>query len=79
MSSRTLFEKIWSRHVIAEEDGEFLLYIDRALIHEGSSHAFDTLREQKRRIPFQKRTFLLLPGYLICTLPKKKLIPCMMG
>jgi hypothetical protein len=24
---RTMFEKIWSRHVIAEEEGELLLYV----------------------------------------------------
>jgi 3-isopropylmalate/(R)-2-methylmalate dehydratase large subunit len=43
MSARTLFEKIWDRHVIAEEEGELLLYVDRALFHEGSSHAFRML------------------------------------
>ena len=40
MAAQTMFDKIWSRHVVAEEDGELLLYVDRALIHEGSSHAF---------------------------------------
>ena len=34
MSARTLFEKIWDRHVIAEEDGELLLYVDRALFQQ---------------------------------------------
>jgi 3-isopropylmalate/(R)-2-methylmalate dehydratase large subunit len=43
MGARTLFEKIWDRHVIAEEEGELLLYVDRALFHEGSSHAFRML------------------------------------
>jgi 3-isopropylmalate/(R)-2-methylmalate dehydratase large subunit len=43
MSARTLFEKIWDRHVMAEEEGELLLYVDRALFHEGSSHAFRML------------------------------------
>jgi 3-isopropylmalate/(R)-2-methylmalate dehydratase large subunit len=38
-----MFEKIWNRHVVAEEQGELLLYVDRALIHEGSSHAFAAL------------------------------------
>ena len=64
VSSRTLFEKIWSRHVIAEEDGEFLLYIDRALIHEGSSHAFDTLREQKRRLFRPRQVFAFNDHYV---------------
>ena len=44
---RTLFEKIWDSHVIgsAEADGTRLLYIDRHLIHEGSTpQAFEGLR-----------------------------------
>jgi 3-isopropylmalate/(R)-2-methylmalate dehydratase large subunit len=49
MTAQTLFEKIWQRHVIAQEAGEFLLYVDRALIHEGSSHAFAKLKAQRRR------------------------------
>ena len=32
---RTMFEKIWNRHVIAEEEGEVLLYVDRALHPRG--------------------------------------------
>ena len=47
MSARTMFEKIWDRHVIAEEDGELLMYVDRALFHEGSSHAFRMLDEKQ--------------------------------
>lgn len=43
---RTLFEKIWDNHVIdAEDDGTCLIYIDRHLIHEGSTpQAFDGLK-----------------------------------
>src|SRR5437870_13861859 len=37
----TLFEKIWSSHVVTEgPGGHALLYIDRHLLHEGSTHAF---------------------------------------
>jgi len=59
MSARTLFEKIWERHVIAEEEGELLLYVDRALFHEGSSHAFRMLdaREISVRRPDQVFAF----------------------
>ena len=41
----TLYEKLWSSHVVRElEDGSCLLYIDRQLIHEVSSpHAFGQL------------------------------------
>jgi len=43
----TMFEKIWDTHVIATaEGGETLLYIDRCLIHEGSRHAFQMLKER---------------------------------
>lgn len=45
--ARTMFEKIWDRHVVATaEGGETLLYIDRCLIHEGSRHAFQMLQER---------------------------------
>ena len=48
---QTLFEKIWSRHVIFErEDGTSLLAIDRHLCHEGSFHAFDKLERENRII-----------------------------
>jgi 3-isopropylmalate/(R)-2-methylmalate dehydratase large subunit len=42
-----MFDKIWDRHVVATADGgETLLYIDRCLIHEGSRHAFQMLKER---------------------------------
>jgi 3-isopropylmalate/(R)-2-methylmalate dehydratase large subunit len=45
--ARTMFDKIWDRHVVATaEGGETLLYIDRCLIHEGSRHAFQMLKER---------------------------------
>jgi 3-isopropylmalate/(R)-2-methylmalate dehydratase large subunit len=44
---RTLFDKIWDRHVVATAAGDAtLLYIDRCLIHEGSRHAFQMLKER---------------------------------
>lgn len=51
MSPRTLFEKLWERHVITEDsDGTALLYIDRHLIHEVlSPQAFEGLRLAQRR------------------------------
>jgi 3-isopropylmalate/(R)-2-methylmalate dehydratase large subunit len=45
--ARTMFDKIWDRHVVAiAEGGETLLYVDRCLIHEGSRHAFQMLNER---------------------------------
>ncbi len=48
---RTMFEKIWSPHVVAEDPGgQALLYIDRHLLHEGSTHAFARLAKKGRPI-----------------------------
>jgi homoaconitase/3-isopropylmalate dehydratase large subunit len=33
---RTLFDKVWEKHIVAQEEDETLLYVDRCLIHEGS-------------------------------------------
>lgn len=51
MSARTLFDKLWERHIIAQDsDGTALLYIDRHLIHEVlSPQAFEGLRLAHRR------------------------------
>jgi len=48
--SRTLFEKVWSEHVVVvSPQGEELLYVDFNLINEGQSFlAFDQLRIEKR-------------------------------
>ncbi len=49
---RTLYEKLWDSHVVAElPGGEALLYIDRQLLHEVSSpQAFVAMREAGRRL-----------------------------
>jgi 3-isopropylmalate/(R)-2-methylmalate dehydratase large subunit len=50
-TARTMFEKIWSRHVVAEgPGGHVLLYVDRHLLHEGSTHAFRRLAKTGRRV-----------------------------
>ncbi|MBM3956623.1 MAG: 3-isopropylmalate dehydratase large subunit, partial [Gemmatimonadetes bacterium] len=48
----TFFEKIWSRHVVAEPEGQpALLYIDLHLVHEVTSpQAFDGLRLAGRKV-----------------------------
>jgi 3-isopropylmalate/(R)-2-methylmalate dehydratase large subunit len=47
-SSRTLFQKIWDRHIVAQEpDSPAVLYIDRHLVHEVTSpQAFEGLRQK---------------------------------
>src|ERR1700746_1224135 len=49
---RTLFEKVWEQHIVAEPDGEpTLIYIDLHLVHEVTSpQAFDGLRMTGRRL-----------------------------
>ncbi len=56
---KTLFDKVWDSHVVAEmPDGGVLLYIDRHLVHEVTSpQAFDGLREKGRPVRRPDLTF----------------------
>lgn len=56
---KTLFEKIWDRHVVdASASGDTLLYVDRHLIHEVTSpQAFEGLRLSGRRVRRPELTF----------------------
>jgi 3-isopropylmalate/(R)-2-methylmalate dehydratase large subunit len=51
-SGRTLFDRIWDAHVVAEPEGEpALLYVDLHLVHEVTSpQAFESLRLAGRRV-----------------------------
>jgi 3-isopropylmalate/(R)-2-methylmalate dehydratase large subunit len=55
---RTLFEKVWHSHLVAEPAGEpSLLYIDLHLVHEVTSpQAFDGLRMTGRKLRRPDRT-----------------------
>jgi 3-isopropylmalate/(R)-2-methylmalate dehydratase large subunit len=47
----TMFDKIWAPHVVAEgPGGQSLLYVDRHLLHEGSTAAFERLARSGRRV-----------------------------
>jgi 3-isopropylmalate/(R)-2-methylmalate dehydratase large subunit len=52
MPLRTMYEKIWNAHLVQEEAGQPpLIYIDRHLIHEGTSaQAFAGLRAAGRKV-----------------------------
>lgn len=51
MSAKTMFDKIWEAHMVREEDGTTLLYIDRHLTHEVTSpQAFEGLKLAGRRV-----------------------------
>ncbi len=48
---KTLFEKIWDAHIVREEEGRALLYVDLHLVHEVTSpQAFDGLRMHGRKV-----------------------------
>ena len=59
MRPKTLFDKIWNKHIVHEEEGRpTLLYIDLHLVHEVTSpQAFEGLREAGRRIRRTDKTF----------------------
>ena len=54
---KTLYDKIWDAHVVAQQDGEAILYIDLHLIHEVTSpQAFAGLRTHHRKVRRPDRT-----------------------
>ena len=59
---KTLYEKIWDAHVVHEAPGQpALIYIDRHLIHEGTSpQAFSGLRAEKRKVRRPDLTFAVM-------------------
>ena len=63
--ARTMFEKIWARHVVAEgPGGQTLLYIDRHLLHEGSTPAFLRLAKTGRRVRRPDLSFATADHYV---------------
>jgi 3-isopropylmalate/(R)-2-methylmalate dehydratase large subunit len=70
MPARTLFDKLWDAHRIAErDDGRTLVHIDRHLVHDLSSpQAFAGLREQGRRVRNPERTYAMA-DHIVSTAP----------
>jgi 3-isopropylmalate/(R)-2-methylmalate dehydratase large subunit len=62
MPPRTLYEKIWSAHAVHEQpDQPALIYIDRHLIHEGTSpQAFSGLKQAGRTVRRPDLTFAVM-------------------
>jgi 3-isopropylmalate/(R)-2-methylmalate dehydratase large subunit len=62
MPPKTLYEKIWDSHVVHEEAGKpALIYIDRHLIHEGTSpQAFAGLSAEGRKVRRPDLTFAVM-------------------
>ncbi|HCI85634.1 MAG TPA: 3-isopropylmalate dehydratase large subunit, partial [Dehalococcoidia bacterium] len=50
--AKTMFEKIWEQHIVAEPEGQpALIYIDLHLVHEVTSpQAFEGLRLSNRKV-----------------------------
>ena len=68
MSGQTLYDKIWQAHVVREDAGQVLLYIDRHLIHEVTSpQPFDGLRKAKRA-PWRTASIQAVPDHNVPTL-----------
>ena len=61
---KTLFDKVWDTHVVAQEEDETLLYVDRCLIHEGSRHTFDTLHERGLKVAHPDKVFAFSDHYI---------------
>jgi 3-isopropylmalate/(R)-2-methylmalate dehydratase large subunit len=62
---RTMFEKIWDRHVIVKRgENEALLHIDRNFVHEGSFHAFGALAADGRKVRKPNQTIATADHYV---------------
>jgi 3-isopropylmalate/(R)-2-methylmalate dehydratase large subunit len=55
---KTLFDKIWNKHIVASIDGSTnLIFVDLHLVHEVTSpQAFDSLRMAKRKVKHPELT-----------------------
>jgi 3-isopropylmalate/(R)-2-methylmalate dehydratase large subunit len=62
MALQTLYEKIWDAHVVREVPGQpSLIYIDRHLIHEGTTpQAFSGLQVAGRKVRRPELTFAVM-------------------
>ena len=65
--AKTLYEKIFDRHVVRETDSTFLIYIDRHLVHEVTSpQAFEGLRIENRKV-WRASSVLAVPDHNVPT------------
>ncbi len=62
MTPTTLYEKIWNSHVVHQEPGKpAIIYIDRHLVHEGTSpQAFAGLKAEGRKVRRPDLTFAVM-------------------
>src|SRR6201984_1602274 len=76
MPPKTLYQKIWDNHVVWEEpEKPALIYIDRHLIHEGTSpQAFAGLKAEGRKVRRPDLTFAVM-DHSGPTVSKQRLLP----
>ena len=67
VSPKTLYDKIWDEHLISDESGTSLIYIDRHLVHEVTSpQAFEGLKLSGRKVRCPDKT-VAVPDHNIPT------------
>jgi 3-isopropylmalate/(R)-2-methylmalate dehydratase large subunit len=65
--AQTLYDKLMSAHIVREQDGATLIYIDRQLIHEVTSpQAFEGLAIANRK-PWRREANLAVPDHNVPT------------
>jgi 3-isopropylmalate/(R)-2-methylmalate dehydratase large subunit len=63
---RTLFDKIWDRHVVLTRGAQSLIYIDRSIVHEGGFHAFAAMKERGLKVR-RPQQILATPDHYVPT------------
>lgn len=67
MTAKTLYDKLFDSHVVAEENGAALIYIDRHLVHEVTSpQAFEGLKLAGRKL-WRINSVLAVPDHNVPT------------
>ena len=67
MQAKTLYEKLFESHIVKEDAGTYLIYIDRHLVHEVTSpQAFEGLRINHRPV-WRNKSILAVPDHNVPT------------
>jgi 3-isopropylmalate/(R)-2-methylmalate dehydratase large subunit len=64
---RTLFHKVWDAHHVLTDEGESLLYVDRALAQENTYHGFVALEKSGRKVRCPEQIFAFTDHYVPTT------------
>jgi len=67
-AGRTLYDKLWDSHVVRDHgDGTALIYVDRHLLHETSTHQSFAALRQTGRTAWRRDTNLAVPDHAVPT------------